>query len=262
MVTMGTGAGGLEGPGGMDCDTARESLSALLDGEAMLGAREDLDAHVAACRGCRQWQEAAHLVTRRARLIPAPSVPDSTERILTAVLADRSPREGRRTARLVRSGLAAAALAHSVIIVPALAGRAAVGVPMRASQELATFNLTLAVALLAAAVRPAWARAMLPVVGVAVGFLAVFAFVGAASGYTTMRAEAPHLITLVGAVLLAVLTRTFSGDTDGPAHRPLLRHALFRTFRRRRLPTGLARFVRPSGRGVDWKAAHGSAPTR
>jgi predicted anti-sigma-YlaC factor YlaD len=38
----------------MDCGTAREAQSALLDGEVMPGAREDLDIHVAACRRCQQ----------------------------------------------------------------------------------------------------------------------------------------------------------------------------------------------------------------
>jgi predicted anti-sigma-YlaC factor YlaD len=260
MATNGTSTGDRKGSAGMDCGTAREALSALLDGEAMPCTREHLHTHLATCRECRQWREAAHLVTRRARLTAAPSVPDSTERILAAVLADRSPGRGSRSVRLIRSGLAAVALAHSAIIVPALAGWGGAGLPMQASRELGTFNLTLAVALLAAAVRPAWARAMLPVVGVAVGVLTVLAFVGAASGYTSLRAEAPHLITVVGAVLLTMLTRAFGGDTDDPARPPLRWQALLRTFRQRRLPAGLAAFVRPWAGGVARAAAHRSAP--
>jgi hypothetical protein len=38
----------------MDCGTAREAQSALLDGEVMPCAREDLDIPVAACRRCQQ----------------------------------------------------------------------------------------------------------------------------------------------------------------------------------------------------------------
>jgi predicted anti-sigma-YlaC factor YlaD len=245
----------------MDCDTAREAMSALLDGEALPCARKDLDTHVAVCHQCQQWREAAHLVTRRARLTAAPSVPDSTERILAAVLADRPPARGRptvRLVRLVRRALAATALAQGVIIVPALAGRAGPEVPLHAARELAAFNITLAVALLAAAARPAWARAMLPVVGVAAGFLALFSLVDSAGGYTTLRTEAPHLITLLGAVLLVLLTRVSSGDTDGPAQRPLRRRPLLRALRQRRLSSGLAGFIRPPARGIAWKGAQRS----
>jgi hypothetical protein len=39
---------------------------------------------------------------------------------------------------------------------------------------------------------------MLPVVGVAAGFLTLIDLVDTASGYTTLRAEVPHLITSWG----------------------------------------------------------------
>jgi predicted anti-sigma-YlaC factor YlaD len=233
----------------MDCGIAREALSALLDGEALPCSQGDLDAHMAGCHECRQWREAAHLVTRHARLTPASSAPDNTERILAAVLADRPSIRRKRTAPRVRGALAATALAHAVIIVPALIGRAGAGVSLQAARELAGFNLTLAVALLAAAARPVWARAMLPVVGVAAGFLMLIDLVDTAGGYTTLRAETPHLITVVGAVLLALLARgRAQGGTDDPAQRPLRRQALWRTFRQRRLLPDLARFVQPPTR--------------
>jgi predicted anti-sigma-YlaC factor YlaD len=243
----------------MDCGTVREALSALLDGEALPCTQGDLDAHLAGCHACRQWRESAHLVTRHARLTPAPSAPDNTERILAAVLADRPSISRTRTVRLVRGALAATALAHTVIIVPALIGRAGAGVSLQAARELAGFNLTLAAALLAAAARPVWARAMLPVVGVAAGFLMLIDLVDTASGYTTLRAETPHLITVAGALLLAVLARgTAQRGTDDPAQRPLRRQTLLRTLRQRRLLPDLARFVRPPVRSRAWNTAHGA----
>jgi hypothetical protein len=113
---------------------------------------------MAGCHECQQWREAAHLVSRHARLTRPLSVPDGTERIL----ADRPSRGRKRTVRLVCCALAATALAHGVIIVPALIGRAGPGVSLQAARELAAFNVTLAVALLAAAARPAWARQCCP----------------------------------------------------------------------------------------------------
>jgi predicted anti-sigma-YlaC factor YlaD len=245
---------------GMDCDTAREALSALLDGEALPCTPEDLDAHTATCHECRHWREAAHLVTRRARLTSASSAPDSTDRIWAAVLANRPSGRRKRTAGLVRGALAATALAHGLIIVPAAIGWAGRGVPLQAERELAVFNLTLAVALLTAAARPAWARAMLPVVGVAAGLLALISLVDIAVGEATLLAEAPHLITLVGAVLLAMLIRVSGGDTDGPARRSPPLQGLRRALRQRFPLSGLAGFVRPSAHSGVWTAAHG--PTR
>jgi hypothetical protein len=198
-------------------------------------------------------------VTRRARLTSAPTVSDSTERILAAVLADRPP--GRRV-RAVRCALAVTALAHGLITVPTLIGRAGHGVPLQAARELAVFNVTLAVALLGAAVRPAWARAMLPVVGVAAGLLELIDLVDTTSGATTLAAETPHLITVLGAVLLAMLTRVAGGDSGGPGQRRLRRQNVLRTLRQRRLLSGLAGFVTPPARAMAWKAAHGSARAR
>jgi predicted anti-sigma-YlaC factor YlaD len=246
----------------MDCGTAREALSALLDGEALPCARGDLDTHIATCDECQQWREAAHLVTRRARLTSALSVPNSTERILAAVLADRPARPGILYARLLRSGLAATALAHGVIFVPAIVGRAGLGVPLQAARELGVFNITLAVALLGAAVRPAWARAMLPVVGVAAGLLELVDVVDTAGGSTTLAAEAPHLITLLGAVLLAMLTRLAGGDSGGPGQRRLRRQDLLRTLWQRRPHSGLAGFVTLPARRVRWNEARGTARAR
>jgi predicted anti-sigma-YlaC factor YlaD len=257
-MTTGSSIEYRENLGGMDCGTAREALSALLDGEALPCTQRELDAHLADCHECRQWRETAHLVTRHARLTPAASGLDSTERILAAVLADRPYGERRRSVRLVRVALAATAFAHAVIIVPALAGRAGPGVSLQAARELAAFNLTLAVALLAAAVRPVWARPMLPVVGVAAGFLTVIDLWDTANGYTTLRAEAPHLVTVLGAVLLALLAaRASGGGTDGPARRPQRRQALLRALRPRRLLPDVAGFVRlPLLKGA-WHAEHG-----
>jgi len=255
---MGIGTGKRGDRAGMDCGTAREALSALLDGEVPPCSQDELDAHVTACHWCQEWREAAHLVTRRARLTSAPSMSDGTERILAAVLADRPvSRGGRRTVRSTRAALVAVALAHGTIIVPALVGRAAGDVPLHASRELGSFNLALAVGLLAAAARPAWAKAMLPLVGVAAAFLALFSLVDSANGETTLRVELPHLLTIAGAVLLAVLARSVGQSADGPlqppgrddwARRPPLRQLL----------AGLrAGTLRPPARAVSLMSAYG-----
>ena len=100
----------------------------------------------------------------------------------------------------VRAALAAVAAAQFVIIIPALLGHAGGGTPMHSSRELGVFNLALAVGFAVAALRPALARGMLPVAGFASAALIVLSFVDSALSYTTIPAETPHLITLLGKI--------------------------------------------------------------
>ena len=51
-----------------ECDRAREAISARIDGEDPGLPDDALDAHLATCAACREWQQRAHAVTRRARL--------------------------------------------------------------------------------------------------------------------------------------------------------------------------------------------------
>ena len=78
----------------MQCTAYREAISARLDGEPLGLPARDLDAHLAGCPGCAAWADDAAAVTRRARLAPAPPVPDLTEAVLAAL-----PRELPRAAR-------------------------------------------------------------------------------------------------------------------------------------------------------------------
>jgi predicted anti-sigma-YlaC factor YlaD len=187
----------------MKCEFVREALSAWLDGEQSVLGRAEVDAHVAGCGGCRSWQEGAHRLARRVWVKPARPMADDTARFLEAVIDDRAVRRGVRGPRLVRAGLAAVALAQFVLIVPALVlGHAGIGVPPQAARELGAFNLALAVGFAAAALRPAHARGMRPLVGAATACLVVLSVVDTVMGETTMRAELPHVITLVGLILL------------------------------------------------------------
>jgi predicted anti-sigma-YlaC factor YlaD len=187
----------------MNCEIAREALSAWLDGEQAAPHSAEVHAHVADCAGCRSWQEAGHRLTRRVRLTPAQPMADDTARILEAVIADQAVRRRPRGRKLVRIGLAVAALAQFVIIIPALAlGSAGIGVPPHAARELGAFNLALAVGFAVAALRPAHARGMLPLVGAATAGLIVLSAIDTANGQTTLMTEVPHLIAVAGLVLL------------------------------------------------------------
>jgi predicted anti-sigma-YlaC factor YlaD len=202
----------------MTHERVRAALSARLDGEQSTELVVPVAEHLDGCAACQQWQQAAEQVTPRVRQAAGRPVPDRTEQLLAAILADQAPPRRPRRIRLeARAGLAAVAAAQFVAIVPALVfGNAGGGTPVHASRELGVFNLALAAGFAVAAVRPALARGMLPLAGVATAALAVLAFVDSALGYTTLIAETPHLITLVGAVLLFVLARAGRNDAGRP----------------------------------------------
>ncbi|MFF5231913.1 zf-HC2 domain-containing protein [Dactylosporangium sp. NPDC000521] len=68
----------------------REALSARMDGEDEPVAPALVDAHVAQCGACRQWQQDAFTVTRLARLQPLRTTPIPAERLL-AGFSERPP---------------------------------------------------------------------------------------------------------------------------------------------------------------------------
>jgi predicted anti-sigma-YlaC factor YlaD len=194
----------------MTHDKARAELSAWMDGEQSAELAMPLAEHLADCAACQQWQQSARQVARQVRAASAQPVPDRTEQLLAAVIADQAQAPQRRLRRIklqARTALAAAAAAQFVIIIPALLGHAGGGAPMHSSREIGVFNLALAVGFTIAALRPALARGMLPIAGFAAAALIVVSLVDSAMSYTTIPAETPHLIALLGAVLLYVLVR-------------------------------------------------------
>ena len=60
----------------------------------------------------------------------------------------------------------------------------------------------------------------LPLVAAATGLLVVLAFMDSALGQATLLAESPHLIAVVGWVLLTVLARCAAQEPSGRVGRP------------------------------------------
>ena len=100
----------------MECDRVREAISAWIDGEDSGLPDDVLQSHLAGCHGCREWQQQAHAVTRRARLGGSFLDHDLTARVMAAIPA--APARGTRLAQ--RSGLIVAAVAQLAITVPLL----------------------------------------------------------------------------------------------------------------------------------------------
>jgi predicted anti-sigma-YlaC factor YlaD len=67
------------------CSTAREALSALLDGESIPLSRSIVDGHVAECRDCSAYSRELAAMTGRLRVRHLEAVPDLSASIVAAL---------------------------------------------------------------------------------------------------------------------------------------------------------------------------------
>jgi predicted anti-sigma-YlaC factor YlaD len=188
----------------MNCDSAREAISARIDGEDPGLSASALDEHLASCADCRDWQQRAHELTRRARLGGPLLERDLTAQVLAAVRPARpKPRRfDRGTGLAQRGGLAAVALAQLAITVPLLILGHDHDAGAHAAHELGSFDLALAIAFAVGAIRPALSAGLAWPCGVAAAGLVVTAAADLVGGQTIGADEAQHLIAVAGAALL------------------------------------------------------------
>ncbi|HEY8545804.1 MAG TPA: zf-HC2 domain-containing protein [Acidimicrobiales bacterium] len=193
----------------MRCDHAHEAISARLDGE--LPPLEDaaLDAHLEGCAACREHAHALAGLHRGLRVRPAEPVPDLTGAIL-ATTADQlpSPRPVERPPiEWARYGLFTVAFTQLVLALPLLFG-ADQADALHATRELGAFGLALAVGMLVVAWQPQRAAGLLPMAMALAAGLTVTAVADMVAGNSPILAEAPHLLELVGVLLLWRLAAT------------------------------------------------------
>jgi predicted anti-sigma-YlaC factor YlaD len=189
----------------MECDRAREAISARIDGEDPGVPGEALEAHLAGCAACRNWQQRAHVVTRRARLGGPFLDRDLTGQVLAAI----SPAPARRRLRLaVRAALLAVALGQLAITVPLLILGHDHDAGAHAAHELGSFDLALAIAFVVGAIRPPLSAGLAWPCGIAAAGLVGTAIVDLIGGQTIGADEAQHLIAAAGAALLVWQART------------------------------------------------------
>lgn len=183
----------------MDCLQAREAMSARMDGEASGLAETLVEAHVQDCSGCLAWRDAAHDVTRRARMTgwSAPAeLPD-----FAALVGVGAVRRAAWRPRVRIGLLGAAALGQLVLGIMLFTG-AADQMGMHGDHELAIFNLTLAVAFGVGAVRPKLASGLAWAAGAAAAGLLATAAADVIDHHTVELHEVRHLIAVAGALLL------------------------------------------------------------
>jgi predicted anti-sigma-YlaC factor YlaD len=186
----------------MGCDRTRQAISALLDAEDPGVAVPEIEEHLFGCARCQRWKEAAHTVTRAAR-IEAARVPDAgASEVVTAVLATTRPSRWPTRLTLARLGLIVVAVAQLAIAVPVLVFGEEHSAPVHVAHEMGSFDLALAIGFLAVAWRPERARGMRPLVGAIAFLLMITALSDLIGGRTSLGDEAPHLLTVIAWLLL------------------------------------------------------------
>jgi predicted anti-sigma-YlaC factor YlaD len=195
---------------GMRCDVAREALSARLDGELPQLEEAALDAHLETCASCRAYAPTLAGLHRNLRVRAAEPVPDLTGQIM-ALTADQLPT--RRTAptgaiEWARYGLFTVAFTQLVLALPLIIGEHSPGDAMHSIRELGAFSLALAVGMLVVVWQPQRAGGLLPMAAALVAGLAITAAADIVTGRSDLLGESPHLLEVVGLVLLWRLART------------------------------------------------------
>ena len=191
----------------MDCDTAREALSARIDGEREPIPAARVDEHVTGCEPCRQWQQAAVEQTQLMRRLAGRSQ-------LSAVrpAQERQPERTRyASVSWTRWALGAVGVVQLGLALAQALG-ANLGVPHAATaghvlNESTAWSAALGVVMLAAAVRPVVAGGLTWVLGAFAAFLVIYEITDTDAGHVTIDRPLTHLPVLAGAVLALLVWR-------------------------------------------------------
>jgi predicted anti-sigma-YlaC factor YlaD len=237
----------------VQCEQAREAISAHLDGEPAGVSPAAIDDHLVACAACRHWQERAHAVTRTARLTLAQPPARPPDALVASVLARSRPPRRPTPLTWARVALALVGVAQAVVAVPLLVAGRDHGSPEHVAHEMGAFAMALAVGFVLAAWKPDRARGMHALVGAVAVLLVVTAALDLAHGHTDFGDEAPHLLAVAGWLLLAWL----AAATPSPVSTAARSRASGRgELRHRRRPAGAgvaARLAagRPAGTATE-----------
>lgn len=203
------------------CERWRDAISARADGEDPGVSPNLLDAHLAACAACREFAGATERALQFVgRVEPGPDLSRQVARL--AAIRDRAG-----TSTIVRGLLAVVAVEILVFSLPELVSGEREDATGHSVRHLGAFTVAYAVGLLVVVVRPARARAMLPVAAVLTGALLVTAIVGLADRRVPLADEALHLPEVISVVLIWLIAVPHPGRRRGierrPAERPELR---------------------------------------
>jgi predicted anti-sigma-YlaC factor YlaD len=202
----------------MDCDTAREALSARIDSEREPIPAARVDEHLETCASCRDWQAAAVEQTQLLRRLAGRSqvtavrpLPQEPARRLNSVSVSASwPRWALGGVGVVQLLVAIAqALGFHLGVEHAAMGG-------HVLNESTAWSAALGVVMVVAAVRPTIAGGLAWVLAAFAAVLAVYVGVDAAAGRVTVDRALTHVPVLVGAALAWLVWRTDRPERHSP----------------------------------------------
>jgi predicted anti-sigma-YlaC factor YlaD len=200
----------------VDCDVAREALSARLDGEREPVPSRRVDEHLATCAGCRDWLSRAQAQSGwlRPSTTADPLHLPSIDHTLLAQPGNQPTGIQRPVRQWPRWALALAGFAQ-IILAAAQGFGADLGITAAGHEstsahlvnESTAWSLALGVVMVLAALRP---RAAAGLAGVAVVFTAVltgYVVADSVAGAVTPLRVISHVPVLVGAALAILVWR-------------------------------------------------------
>jgi predicted anti-sigma-YlaC factor YlaD len=191
----------------MTCMQIHQAISARLDGEDPGLDEATVYAHLATCADCRAFAHHSETLHRRVRLAPAPTVPDLTPGILTAIGTEELAAGEPDTNVALRWILVAIAVAQIAVAIPALIFGSDAGLPVHTARHIGSFDVALGVGFLYAAWKPSRIPGLLPVVAALVVCLLGSSFLDVADGSTRAWGEAQHVLDFVGLAVVWLLSR-------------------------------------------------------
>jgi predicted anti-sigma-YlaC factor YlaD len=206
---------------GVDCEVAREALSARLDGEREPVPSARVDEHLGECAACRAWfgrvAEQARGLRRlvRSRPVFAPLGPFG---IVPMPLRRRSRMTWQRWA-LLCVGIAQIVLAtaQGLGLSAGLTHDHGMTSGSHLLNESTSWSIALGVVMMGAALWPGAAAGLAGVLTVFVGVLTVYVVADALSGAVTTARMLTHLPVVIGAILSIMVWRSSSAPRPTPS---------------------------------------------
>lgn len=200
----------------MNCDLAREALSARIDGEREPVPSVRVDEHLACCAQCQAWfDEAKQQAAALRRLVGTPSV--------SLVAHPPEKRSLARPRNLTAVALFCVGLTQVVIAVLQALGLV-VGLHHMHGADGAThllnestaWSIALGLAMMVAARWPVAVAGLAATLIAFVGVLGVYVVIDALAGTVTLTRVLTHVPVLLGAVLSAWIWRRRSSPNPAP----------------------------------------------
>ncbi len=203
---------------GMDCDVAREALSARLDGEREPVPTARVDEHLSGCAECRTWfDQVSEQATALRKLVHSRPVIASLGPIGTAQSRRHSSMSWQRWVLLLAGGAQVAlAIVQGLGVGVGLSHSHSLGGHHHLLNESTSWSLAIGVVMVGAALRPRAAAGLAGVLAVFVGALTVYITVDGLSGAVTLVRVLTHLPVVLGAIFSLLVWRDESKSGPTP----------------------------------------------